>query len=112
MTKLLLDANLSWRLIGKLKPHFDDCFHVDSVGLTVPAKDVEIWNYALAHRLIVVTNDEDFLDFANVKGWPPKVVLLRTGNQSNAYIEQLLIKHRADIQALFESGGYGVLELF
>jgi len=37
--KLLLDANLSWRMIVILKQHFDDCFHVDSIGLNVPAKD-------------------------------------------------------------------------
>ncbi len=31
--KLLLDANLSWRMINVLKEHFDDCFHVDHVDL-------------------------------------------------------------------------------
>ena len=112
MAKLLLDANLSWRLVAKLKLHFDDCFHVDSIGLAIPARDGEIWNYALAYRLIVVTNDEDFLDLVNVKGFPPKVVLLRTGNQSNLYVEQLMIKHKSDIQSLSESQDYGVLELF
>ena len=31
--KLLLDANVSWRLSVKLKIHFDDCSHVDPLGL-------------------------------------------------------------------------------
>ena len=84
--KLLLDANISWRLAGKLQTHFNDCFHVDHLGLVVPAKDAEIWNHALLNNLIIVTNDEDFLNLANVNGFPPKVVLLRTGNQSNSYI--------------------------
>ena len=44
--KLLLDANISWRLVAKLKIYFDDCLHVDHIGLTVPAKDAEIWAYA------------------------------------------------------------------
>jgi len=92
--KLLLDANLSWRMIQILKQHFEDCFHVDSIGLTVPAKDSEIWDYALKNNLII-TNDEDFIDFINVKGFPPKVVLLKTGNQSRLYITNLLI-HRKD----------------
>ena len=30
--RLLLDANISWRLAGKLKIHFDECKHVDHVG--------------------------------------------------------------------------------
>lgn len=78
--KLLLDANLSWRLVERLKPQFADCVHVDRTGLAVPAKDLEIWIYALQHDFIIVTNDDDFLDLARVKGFPPKVVLLRTGN--------------------------------
>ena len=44
--RLLLDANLSWRMTAVLKPHFDDCLHVDSIGLNVPPKDSEIWDYA------------------------------------------------------------------
>lgn len=84
--RLLLDANLSWRLVPVLKQHFDDCFHVDSIDLTVPAKDSEIWDYARKNALIIVTNDEDFIDFINVKGFPPKVILLKTGDQSRLYI--------------------------
>jgi predicted nuclease of predicted toxin-antitoxin system len=93
--KLLLDANISWRLIDKLKLHFEDCFHVDKTSLTVPAKDTEIWEFAKMNRLILVTNDEDFLNFILVKGFPPKIVLLRTGNQTNHFIEALLIKHKS-----------------
>ena len=110
--KLLLDANISWRLITKLKSHFEDCFHVDHIALVVPAKDAEIWNYALSNKLIIVTNDDDFLHLANVKGFPPKVVLLRTGNQSNSYFEELLVKHKAAINALDQSDENGVLEIF
>ena len=112
MMNLLLDANLSWRLMNKLKSHFNDCSHVDHIGLTIPAKDLEIWNYALANDLIIVTNDDDFLNLANVKGFPPKVVLLRTGNQSTQFIEALLIKHKAEIESLFQSEDYGFLEIF
>jgi predicted nuclease of predicted toxin-antitoxin system len=109
--KLLLDANMSWRLSNKLVPHFEDCFHVDSIGLPVPAKDIDIWNHALDNDLIIVSNDIDFLNLANIKGFPPKVVLLRTGNQSNVFLEQLLIKHKKDIEELFRSTEYGFLEI-
>ncbi len=50
--KLLLDANLSWRMIVPLKQYFEDCFHIDSIGLVVPVKDVEIWNYAKQNNLL------------------------------------------------------------
>ncbi len=110
--KLLLDANISWRLTDKLKVHFTDCLHVDKIDLQVPAKDAEIWDYALKHQFIIVTNDDDFLDYARVKGFPPKVVLLRTGNQSTDYILSLLIKHKSEIALLDFSTEIGVLEIF
>ena len=112
MMKLLLDANISWRLIDKLKVHFNDCFHVDHIGLTFPATDREIWKQALTNDLLIVTNDNDFLNLANAKGFPPKVILIKTGNQSNLYVEELLIIHKPDIAALNESADYGFLEIF
>ena len=41
--KLLLDANLSWGLVAKLKLHFDDCEHVEKVFANSIAKDIEIF---------------------------------------------------------------------
>jgi predicted nuclease of predicted toxin-antitoxin system len=109
--KLLLDANLSWRLTTVLKKHFTDCVHVDKSGLEIPAADNEIWDYALKNNFVIVTNDEDFLDFSNVKGFPPKVVLLRTGNQSSQYIESLLIKHKSTLESFVISEEFGLLEI-
>jgi predicted nuclease of predicted toxin-antitoxin system len=44
--KLLLDANISWRLTTVLKAHFKECLHVDYVGLASPPKDIDIWKFA------------------------------------------------------------------
>ena len=110
--KLLLDANIFHRLITKLQLYFDDRFHVDDIGISIPPKDIEIWKFALDKNLLIVTNDNDFLNLAEVKGFPPKVVLLRTGNQSNNFIESILIKHKADIFLLHQSTKYGILEIF
>ncbi len=109
---LLLDANISWRMVVTLRTHFTSCFHVDNIGLAIPAKDADIWQFALANNLIIVTNDEDFLNFSNLKGFPPKVILLRTGNQSTEFIEDLLIKHKSDIEALDKSQEFGLLEIY
>ncbi len=109
--KLLLDANISWRLTEKLKRHFTDCFHVDNIGLKVPVSDIEIWNYAATEDLVIVTNDEDFLNLSNTKGFPPKIILLRTGNQSTSYIEQLLIDRRVEIIQFKTSSEQGCLEI-
>ena len=61
--------------------------------------------------MIIVTNDEDFFNLINLKGFPPKVILLKTGNQNNSYIESLLIKHVQDIQLLQDNPEVGLLEI-
>ncbi|MET0636524.1 MAG: DUF5615 family PIN-like protein [Chitinophagaceae bacterium] len=110
--KLLLDANISWKLTAKLKDIFSDCHHVNKIGLEIPPKDIEIWKYAASQKFIIVTNDDDFLNFVNIKGFPPKVVLLKTGNQSTKFIEALLVKHKDDIEGLEKSKDYGIIELY
>ena len=52
--KLLLDANSSWRLVEKLKSHFEACHHVDHIGINIPAKDNEIWMFASVNDCIIV----------------------------------------------------------
>jgi predicted nuclease of predicted toxin-antitoxin system len=110
--KLLLDANLSWRLIEVLKAHFNEVMHVDQIDVKVPAQDEEIWQFAKMNNCIIVTNDQDFLDMVSVKGFPPKVILLKTGNQSNSFLGQLLINHVSDIQSLNDSPETGLLEIY
>lgn len=51
----------------------------------------------LSQKMLIVTNDEDFLHLSSTKGFPPKVILLRTGNQNRKYIEQLIITNKSQI---------------
>lgn len=111
--KLLLDANLSWRLIKKLEEYFEQVLHVDKIdGLAFPAKDTEIWNFARANEFIIVTNDEDFLNLLISKGFPPKVILLRVGNQSTQFIGDLLVKKQSEIKDLEKNENIGVLQIY
>ncbi|RYZ85692.1 MAG: hypothetical protein EOP04_15420 [Proteobacteria bacterium] len=109
--KLLLDANLSWRLVKPLAGIFGACLHVDQSELSAPASDSAIWELAKREGYTLVTNDDDFSDFARVKGFPPRVILLRTGNQSNDYLLSVLLKHKDDILALEASTEIGLLEI-
>ena len=108
--KLLLDANISWKLVDKLRPIFGECAHVDYIGLNVPAYDMEIWNYALDYGFVIITKDNDFLDILDVYGFPPKIVLLRTGNNSSQAILELLINSKSEIEEL-ENSKNGLLEI-
>ena len=111
--KLLLDANISWRIIPQLKEHFDDCVHADNIpDLNFPAKDTEIWQFAKVNELIVITRDNDFANLTILNGFPPKIVLLRTGNCSRKFTVDLIIRSKQLIQEFLISKEYGLLEIF
>jgi predicted nuclease of predicted toxin-antitoxin system len=108
--KLLLDANISWKLTGPLSEIFRACSHVDKIGISVPAQDINIWTYAKENDYIIVTKDSDFVDLLEVKGFPPKIVLLKTGNNSSKAIMELLVTAKESIRDLSEND-YGLLEI-
>jgi len=108
--KLLLDANLSWRLVPVLSEHFGECAHVNKTDLPKPAKDIEIWNFAAENRYTIVTQDSDFLNFFETKGFPPKVILIRVGNMDKKMAEEVIIQARQSILDL-ENSNYGLLEI-
>jgi len=39
--KILLDANISYKLVKILKPIFGECDHVDLLGLNAPPQDID-----------------------------------------------------------------------
>ena len=108
--KILLDANISWKLVNRLKPIFGECAHVDLIGLNVPAEDTDIWNYAEKNGYIIITKDNDFIDLLELNGFPPKIVLLRTGNNRSQSLFELLKKIEPMIEDL-EKNNYGLLEI-
>ena len=96
---LLLDHNLSPRLVGRLADVFPNAEHVATIGLAT-AEDAVVWRYAQRQDLIVVTKDSDFNDLAMLSGPPPHVVWIQRGNCSTADIDVLLWEHAGTIAQL------------
>lgn len=107
---LLLDENLSARLIAGIADTFPDSLHVIHAGLD-NAPDMEIWHFAKVQKLAIVTKDSDFLNFARQHGSPPEVIYLQTGNCRLALIEQLLKENQGIIEVFLQEPGQGVLIL-
>lgn len=103
--KLLFDPNLSFRLLGKLVDSFPQARQVRALGLE-NADDNTIWAYAKENGFTIVTFDADFLDIAQVKGIPPKIIWLRTGNMTTTAIAEVLIQYQPIIQDFIESEAY------
>lgn len=83
--KLLFDENISFRLVNKIIDVFPEAKQVSALGLE-NTNDSDIWAYAKDNGFTIVTFDADFLDMAQVKGIPPKIIWLRTGNMTTEAI--------------------------
>ncbi|MCU0348092.1 MAG: DUF5615 family PIN-like protein [Saprospiraceae bacterium] len=110
--KLLLDANLSWRIVKKLSIDFPGVEHVTRTGLAIPASDKDIWKWAKANQYSIVTNDEDFANPLMLRGFPPKIILIRRGNLASEQVAALLIESRNGIEALDKSEHQGLIEIY
>jgi predicted nuclease of predicted toxin-antitoxin system len=88
--KLLFDQNISFSILRLLSEAFAGCRQVRSVGLN-DRSDTEIWQYARQNDFTIVTFDADFLDISVLRGIPPKIIWLRTGNLSTAEIAERII---------------------
>ena len=88
----LFDANLSPALIAALADLYPGSTHVFEHG-DIVSDDAAIWDVAMREGYVIATKDTDFLDLSLLRGAPPKVVLLRTGNVPTSRIVFLLRLH-------------------
>jgi predicted nuclease of predicted toxin-antitoxin system len=108
--RLLLDQNLSPRLLTALADLYPGSTHVREVGLQA-ADDDTVWQYAAEHGFAIVSKDADFHERSFVYGHPPKVVWLRRGNCSTDEIAGLLRAHHTDLLALEQDAENSFLAL-
>ncbi len=93
--KLLLDQNLSQRLLPVLKNCFPGSKHVKDFGLTGD-DDENIWQFAKNSGFVLVSKDADFYYRSLLRGAPPKFIYIQTGNCSTKQIAEILLS-RVDL---------------
>lgn len=108
--KLLLDENLSPRLVNRLDLLFPGLKHVREVGLK-QADDQQIWDWALAYEFSIITTDADFVALAQRHGWPPKVVHLKQCDFPLRVIEDWLRRSAVRISEFGKNEAAGLLSL-
>ena len=91
--KLLLDKNLSRRLVPFLQHDYPGSDQVVLLGLQ-SATDKEVWQRARDDGYVIVTRDGDFQELSLVWGQPPKVIRLKTLNQTRAATLTLLLENK------------------
>jgi predicted nuclease of predicted toxin-antitoxin system len=83
---------------------------VRSVGLN-DSDDVKIWQFAKQNDFTIVTFDADFFDISVLKGFPPKIIWLRTGNLTTSEIAELMILNYSDMISFIDSADQSCLEI-
>ncbi|MGO9911621.1 MAG: DUF5615 family PIN-like protein [Acidimicrobiales bacterium] len=103
--KLLLDANLSPRVVDRLAAAGFETVHVHSIGL-LRASDEQIFDYAIQHEHVVVTADTDFpMMLALRRSAGPSVILLRgVAELEPAVLASLIAENVAAVADQLEQG--------
>lgn len=108
--RLLLDENLSRRLIKQIEDLFPESIHVSSVDL-LQVPDSVIWEFAKEKGFCILTADADFYEMAISLGPPPKVVWLRGCDYPSAVAGALIRSQAIRITEFLNDAERSVLVL-
>lgn len=109
--KLLLDENISRRIIPALQEAFPGSTQVLLAGLE-RADDRAVWEFAKANEYVILSKDDDFLRLQSMLGYPPKIILLKLGNCTNQQIVNALLGSRGDITLALTREEVGLVEVY
>ncbi|MEZ5040307.1 MAG: DUF5615 family PIN-like protein [Saprospiraceae bacterium] len=104
MLRFIVDTQLPPRLAYSLKDLGADAIHTTYFENGHLLDDGEIIKIAAKEDRIVVTKDSDFRDYLLLKGSPPSLLLIKTGNILNKDLIQLIQQNYIAISKLFEDG--------
>lgn len=89
---------------------FPGCTQVTFEGLG-NAKDMDIWLWARQNDCCIVTFDSDFLDILTLKGFPPKVLFLRTGNRKTKELANIMWQRAMLIETFLADKNIACLQI-
>ena len=109
--KLLIDQNLSHKLVERLRDHYPGSAHVVALGLH-QSSDAAIWQHARDHDFIIASKDIDMMELCVLRGAPPKLIWLRLENCATSVVEEVLIRNRESVMALADDPSRVYLSLY
>lgn len=108
--KFLVDAQLPRRLADQMHASGHDVVHTLDLPMQNRTSDEEINLISLETHRVVVTKDADFRDSHLLKGIPPKLLLVSTGNIRNDDLLHLFARNLDRIVDAFETASYVELD--
>ncbi|MFM7007323.1 MAG: DUF5615 family PIN-like protein [Flavobacteriales bacterium] len=107
---LLFDQNISYRIKKFLELTYPDSKHISDFDL-INKSDKEIWNFAKLNDFVIVSFDADFYDFSIIWNHPPKIIWIRTQNQTTQNVYELLQKYQVAINDFIADPAMACLEI-
>jgi predicted nuclease of predicted toxin-antitoxin system len=108
--KLLVDQNVSRKLVPLIRDLYPGSMHASLLGL-VQADDELVWQYAQSEDYCILTADSDFHELAISKGAPPKVIWLKNCGHPTSEAESLIRSQTIRINEFLEDPEHSVLIL-
>ena len=105
--KLLLDENLSRRLVPELQQSFPGSSQVALLGLE-RSTDADLCDYAASNGFVLCSKDDDFLALVAARGFSPKLIRIALGNVTNDRILEALLRSADAIKHALMEEGVGV----
>lgn len=106
--KLLLDENLSRRLVPVLQARFPGTSQVALLGLE-RATDSQICEYAAQLDFVICTKDDDFQRLVAARGYRPRLIHLALGNTGNDDVLVALLAAAERLHLAFDDPNTGVV---
>jgi len=98
-------------MVSLIALHYPGSSQIALLGLE-RSSDTSIWAYARQHDFIIVTKDSDFVDLSTLYGQPPKIILLKTGNQTWQMTAQALINRRELLESALITANAACVDLY
>ena len=106
--KLLLDENLSRRLVPAVAARWPGSSQVALLGLE-GATDAQLCDFAAAQGFVIVSKDDDFHRLVMARGYRPRLIHMALGNASNDRVLAALLDAADRIDAAFADSQTGVV---
>jgi predicted nuclease of predicted toxin-antitoxin system len=106
--KLLLDENLSRKLVPALQARFPGTSQVVLLGLQ-RSTDADLCDYADKHGFVICSKDEDFQQLVASRRYRPKLVRITLGNAGNEQVLSALLSAADQLEISLAQPDVGVV---
>ena len=104
--RFLIDAHLPRRLAHRLREAGHDVVHTLDLPQGNRTTDTEINDIAAREQRVIVTKDADFVTSFILSRRPAKLLLVSTGNISNADLEALMLANLSALVTALQTHDY------